>query len=42
MVLFTFQVQNPNDNDSGWAQEPKEVRVLYNSREVSVLSVLCS
>jgi len=42
MILFTFQVLNPYDNDLCWAQEPTEVRVLYNAREVSVLSVFSS
>jgi len=42
MILYTFQVLNPNDDGLCWAQELTEVRVFYNRREVSVLSVFSS
>jgi hypothetical protein len=42
MILLTFQVLNPKNNDLCWAQEPTEVRILYSAREVSVLFVFCS
>jgi len=42
MILFAFQMLNPKDNDLCWAQKPTEVRVLYNTREMLVLSVFSS